>query len=128
VTIPNGKLADLKAESFAARDRFRLLANLGLAYSTSAAQVRAVLTGIEGALRSHPRVGSDTISVRFTELREYALNVEVMAWLEAADWNAFTADRQELLLRFMAVVEEAGASFAFPIRTVHLVERGRREG
>ena len=127
VTIPNGKLADLKAESFAARDRFRLLANLGLAYTTTAAQVRAVLAGIEGALKSHPRVGSETISVRFTELREYALNVEVMAWLQEADWNSFTADRQELLLRFMAVVEEAGASFAFPTRTVHLVERGRRE-
>ena len=128
VTIPNGKLADLKAESFAARDRFRLLANLGLAYTTTAAQVRAVLTGIEGALRSHPRVGSETISVRFTELREYALNVEVMAWLQEDEWNSFTTDRQELLLRFMAVVEEAGASFAFPTRTVHLVERGGREG
>jgi MscS family membrane protein len=128
VTFPNGKLADLKAESFAARDRFRLLQNLSLSYATTEAQLRAVLVGIEGVLRAHPRTWPEVISVRFTEFREFALNVEVMAWLQGSDWSAFTADRQELLLRFMAVVEEAGASFAFPTRTVHLATERPREG
>ncbi len=128
VTIPNGKLADMKAETFAVRDRFRLLVNLGLAYGTTAAQLRAVLGGIEAALRAHPRLWPDGVSVRFTEFRESSLNVEVMAWFQMSDWGAFTADRQELFLRFMAIVEDAGATLAFPTRTVHLVqeEGGRR--
>jgi MscS family membrane protein len=120
VTIPNGKLADMRTETFAVRDRLRLLANLGLVYGTTAAQLRAVLAGVEGALRAHPKLWPDTVSVRFTELRDWSLNVEVMAWFETTDWNEFTAIRQELLLRFMTVVEEAGTSFAFPTRTVQL--------
>ena len=36
-----------KAETFAARDRLRILVNLGLSYGTTAAQLRAVLAGIE---------------------------------------------------------------------------------
>jgi MscS family membrane protein len=120
VTFPNGRLADLKAESFAVRDRLRLYSNLSLAYGTTEAQLRAVLAGIERALREHPRIWPDAVSVRFTEFKESALNVEVAAWLQIGDWNEFTAARQDLYLRFMAVVEAAGASFAFPTRTVLL--------
>lgn len=127
VTFPNGKLADLKAETFAARDRLRILVNLALSYDTTAAQLRAVLAGVEQALLSHPRIWPDGVSVRFTEFKESSLNVEVMAWLQTTDWNAFTRERQELFLRFMAIVEEAGTSLAFPTRTVHVVQ-GRGAG
>ena len=121
ITIPNGRLADMRTETFAVRDRLRLLANLGLVYGTSAAQVRAVLAGLDGALRAHPKLWPESFSVRLTELRDSSLNVEVMAWFQTADWNEFTLIRQELLLQFMTVVEEAGTSLAFPTRTVHLV-------
>lgn len=122
VTIPNGKLADLKAETFAARDRLRLLVNLGLTYGTTAAQLRAVLDGVERALRAHPLIWPDAVSVRFSDFKESSLNVEVMAWLQLTDWNEFTRERQELFLRFMSVVEEAGTTLAFPTRTVHVVQ------
>jgi MscS family membrane protein len=121
VTFPNGKLADTRAETFAARDRLRLLANLGLSYGTTAEQMRTVLREGEAALRAHPKIWPDAVVVRFTELRESTLNVEVVAWFQTTDWNEFTVIRQDLLLRFMEIVERAGTSFAFPRRTVHLV-------
>jgi MscS family membrane protein len=122
VTLPNGKLADMPAETFAVRDRIRLLANLGLSYATTAAQLRDVLAGIEARLRAHPRIWPDLVSVRFTAFNDSTLNVEVSAWFQTADWNEFTRIRQELFIQFMEVVERAGASFAFPTRTVR-VER-----
>jgi MscS family membrane protein len=126
VTFPNGKLADTRAETFAVRDRFRLLVNLGLSYATTAGQMREVLSEVERALRAHPKVWPDAVVVRFTDLKDSTLNVEVMAWFQTADWNEFTAVRQELLLRFMEVVERAGTWFAFPTRTVHLVDEGEQ--
>jgi MscS family membrane protein len=125
VSIPNGKLADMKAETFAARDRYRLVVNLGLAYGTTAAQVRAVLRDAEAALRAQPTLWPQDLSVRLTELRDSSLNVEVVAWFQAPDWGAFTAVRQELLLGFLEAVERAGTSLAFPTRTVHVV--GQKE-
>ncbi len=127
VTFPNGKLADLKAETFAARDRLRLVVNLGLSYDTSAAQLRTILAGLERALLAHPRIWPGGVSVRFNEFRESSLNVEVMAWLQLTDWDAFTRERQELYLTFMSIIEGAGATLAFPTRTVHLA-RGRGSG
>lgn len=122
VTLPNGKLSEMRAETFAARDRIRLLANLGLARETTAAQMRAVLAGIDAALKSQAKTWPDGVSVRFTEVQDSALNVEVMAWLATADWNEFTLLRQELLLRFLEVVEGAGTALAFPTRTVHVAQ------
>ena len=122
VTIPNGKLAEARAETFAVRDRIRLLANLGLVYGTTAEQLRAVLAGIEDELRGHPRIFPEGISVRFTEFKDSSLNVEVVAWFATADFGEFTRIRQELFLRFMELVERAGTSFAFPTQTVHVVQ------
>jgi MscS family membrane protein len=124
VTFPNGKLADLRAETFAVRDRIRLLANLGLVYGTTAQQLRAVIAGIEAALRAHPRIWPDAVSVRFTEFKDSSLNVEVMAWFQTRDWDEFTRIRQELYLEFMSVVERAGTTFAFPTRTVQIQKNG----
>jgi MscS family membrane protein len=131
ITIPNGKLADMRTETFAARDRIRLFVNLGLAYSTTAAQMRAVISATDRLLRGHPRIFPEGIGVRFTELRESSLNVEVMAWFQTADWNEFCDIRTELFLQLMEIVERAGTSLAFPTRTVHLVsseDPGRRSG
>lgn len=127
VTIPNGKLAEMQVESFTARDRMRLACTLGLVDGTTAAQMRAVLAGLEEALRGHPKIWPDAVVVRFQALADFSLNVEVMAWFQTGDWNEFTAIRQELLLQFMEVVERAGSSFAFPTHTVH-VEGGSSAG
>ncbi|HSM93508.1 MAG TPA: mechanosensitive ion channel family protein [Anaeromyxobacteraceae bacterium] len=122
VTFPNGKLAETRAETFSARDRIRLWTNLGLSYSTSEEQLRRVLAEVEGALRAHPKIWPDAVVVRFTDFKDSTLNVEVMAWFQTTDWNEFTAIRQELLLRFMGIVERAGTSFAFPTQTIHVVK------
>jgi MscS family membrane protein len=124
VTIPNGKLADMRSETFAARDRIRFFVNLGLAYGTTAAQVRAVLGEIEALLARHPQIHPEGLSVRLTALAESSLNVEVACWFATADFGAFTRIRQEMLLAFLEIVERAGAELAFPTRTVHLVREG----
>ena len=120
VTIPNGKLADQRIETFAARDRCRLFFTMGLVYGTTAAQMRAVLSGVDALLRGHPRVWSEGVGVRFVGISASSLDVEVLAWFATADWDEFQAIRQELLLGVMDVVERAGTAFAFPTQTVHL--------
>jgi MscS family membrane protein len=121
IAIPNGLLADMRLESFTARDRMRLACTVGLVYGTTAAQMRQVLEGLESVLRAHPKIWSEAVVVRFKELAAYSLDIEVMAWFETPEWSEFQLIRQEVLLQFMDVVERAGTSFAFPTRTVHVV-------
>jgi MscS family membrane protein len=122
ISLPNGKVADMRLESFSARDRMRLACEIGLEYRTTEQQMREVLAGLEGVLRSHPKIWPDAVVVRFKQFGASSLDIEIMAWFETADWGEFQLIRQEVLLQFMGVVERAGTSFAFPTRTIHLAE------
>lgn len=124
ISIPTGKLADSPLESFAARDRIRLAFTLGLVYGTTVAQVREVLAGLEEVLRKHPRIWPGAVVVRFKEHAASSLDIEVMAWLMTTDYAEFQKIREDVLLGFTHVVERARTSFAFPTRTVHLVQGG----
>jgi MscS family membrane protein len=121
ITLPNGKLADMRVESFTARDRIRLACELGLVYDTTSQQMRDVLAGLERVLRQHPKIWPDAVVVRFKAFGASSLDIEIMAWFLTSDFGEFQGIRQEILLGFMAVVEACGSSFAFPTRTVHLV-------
>jgi MscS family membrane protein len=71
-------------------------------------------------LREHPKIWPDAMVVKFKEFGASSLDIEIMAWFEVPTWGDFQLCRQEVLLGFMQVVEDAGTGFAFPTRTVHL--------
>ena len=122
VTIPNGKLADMRIENFAARDRIRLSCMIGLVYQTSPAQMKTVLAELERALREHEKIWPDAVIVRFAAFAASSLDIEVMAWFQTRDWGEFQKIRQDLFLQFMDIVAEAGSSFAYPTRTIHMID------
>jgi MscS family membrane protein len=123
VTIPNGKLADQRIETYAARDRIRLSCLLGLSRGTTAGQLRAALSGIETALRTQPKLWTEELVVRFVKIGDSSLDVEVMAWFTTTRWDEFLAIRQEVLLGFLEAVERAGTALAFPVREIHTVAK-----
>jgi len=124
ISIPNGQLADQRLESFAVRDRMRLATTIGVEYGTTNAQMQQVLEGFERVLREHPKIWPDAMVVKFKEFGASSLDIEIMAWFAVPSWGDFQLCRQEVLLGFMQVVEQAGTAFAFPTRTVHLVGPG----
>jgi MscS family membrane protein len=58
--------------------------------------------------------------VKLKALGESSLEIDIAAWFVVQTWAEFQQCRQDVLLRFMEVVEGAGTAFAFPTRTVHL--------
>ncbi len=121
VTIPNGKLADMRIETVSARDRMRFYLVLGIAQA-SAAQLNVILKGIEGLLLENEVVSNDTISVRLIGVTDWALNVEILGMLETIDNARFLNVRQDLLLGILQVVRDAGASLAHPVSSIRLTE------
>jgi MscS family membrane protein len=121
VTLPNGKLADMRVETYAVRDRCRLSTTIRLVYGTSAEQLREILAGFERTLRAHPSIWPDSITVRFAQLGESSLDIEIMAWFQTPSFDTFRGYREEVLISFMEVVEQAKSSFALPARNVHVV-------
>jgi len=111
----------MRTETFAARDRLRLGCTVSLVYQTTAEQMRRVLAEIESALRAHPKIVADGVSVCFEKMTASSLDIDVGAYFATTDWNEFQVIRQAMLLQFMQIVESAGTAFAFPTRTVQLL-------
>jgi MscS family membrane protein len=116
VTIPNGKLADMRLETFAVRDRLRLATTLMLLYSTSTEQLARITDALRAELRGHPKIWPDSINVYVSDLTESAVKLEIAVWFQTADWDEFQQIRHDLLLRFVDIVHEAGTDFASPPR------------
>jgi MscS family membrane protein len=125
ITIPNGEFSNLALENFAKRDRMRLWTMIGVRYETTPEQLRFLLARLREILLAHPRVTEDPARVRFVGLGAYSLDLEVFAYVDTGDWNEFLGIREDIYLRFMDAVKQAGTGFAFPSSTTYL---GRDEG
>jgi MscS family membrane protein len=120
ITVPNGRLADMRVEDFASRDRIRFTTNVALVYGTTADQVERVVASIERLLREEPKVWPDVVVAKLAAFGASSLDVEVLCWYLSTDLDEFRAFRQRALLGILRVVEAAGTSLAFPTRTVHV--------
>jgi MscS family membrane protein len=120
ITIPNGKLAEMRIESLAARDRMRLSCRMGLVSRTSVAQLRKIRDDFVAILRAHEKIWPDLVNVHFVEIGESSFDIEVMAWFQTPSWIEFLEIRHDILLSFVEAVEAAGSAFAYPTQTLHL--------
>ena len=126
ITIPNGKLAEMRVETITARDRMRFYCVLGVAHSP-AKQISQILQGVESLLRESSLVVGDSISVRLIGLTDSAMNLEIVAMLETSDNAKFLEVRQGLLLGIIEVVDNAGGALAHPVSSVWLSESLRAQ-
>lgn len=114
VTIPNGKLADLRLENYAARDRIRLFTVLSLAHETSVEQLQQVTSSFRETLKAEEKLWPDSFSVRLIAINPASLDIEVIAWFTAVDFDEFKAIRERVLYRFLTTIDAVGTSVARP--------------
>ncbi len=119
-TIPNAALAKMPIVNLTRRDRILIQTVIGLRYETTPEQLRYVLVRLRELLAGHPLVDPDGVSARFAGFGDSSLDIEVFAYAATRDWAEFLAVREDILLRVMGLVEQAGAAFAFPSRTLYL--------
>jgi MscS family membrane protein len=120
ISLPNGQLATMSLETLSARDKFWFHPVLGLRYSTTAPQLRSILTALHGLLDEHPSVESSSVRVRLIRFAASSLDIEIFSYIFAPDWNEFLMVQEELLLAIMEIVNNAGAEMAFPSQTMYL--------
>jgi MscS family membrane protein len=120
LSIPNGTLATMNVENLTRRDKILFNPKIGLRYETTPDQLRYVLTEARRLLYQHPKVETASARIRFSGLEDSWLGLEVFSYVLTRDMAEFTAIREDILLRLMEIVADAGTGFAFPSQTVYL--------
>ena len=121
LAIPNGTVATINVENLSRRDKILFKTTLGFRPETKADHLRYVLSEIRRMLYSHPKIDTKSVRVRLTEIAAAgSLSVEVVSYVLTVDFNEFAAVREDLLLRIMDLVDDAGASVALPSQTLYI--------
>ncbi|MGA7754174.1 MAG: mechanosensitive ion channel family protein [Candidatus Sulfotelmatobacter sp.] len=120
VAIPNGTVATINLENLSRRDKILFKTTLGLRPESKADHVRFVLSEIRKLLYSHPKVETQTVRVRLVDIGGSSLSIELLSYVLTRDFNEYTAVREDLLLRIMDVLEDAGGGLALPAQTLYL--------
>jgi MscS family membrane protein len=120
LSIPNGSLATMNVENLSRRDKFLFNPKIGLRYETTPDQLRYVLAEARRLLYEHPKVETASARIRFTGLEDSWLALEIFSYILTRDAAEFNAIREDILLRLMDIVSDAGTGFAFPSQTLYL--------
>ena len=123
VSVPNADFSSLQLENFTLRERILLQTTIGLRYETTTEQMQHILATLQALLEGDSRVIADTARVRFIGFSPTALNVELFAYVATSDHAEFMAVREELFLRVLQIIREAGTDFAFPLQAPPPVPR-----
>ena len=123
LSIPNSEMATIRIENYAARDMMLFEHVLGLRYDTSPDQLRYIIMRLKDILLAHPMLAPEPARPRLIRFGASSLDVEVTAYIKTNDRDKFEEVQEDVLLRIMDLVEEAGSGFAYPSQTLYM-ERG----
>ena len=120
LAIPNGTVASINVENLSRRDKLLFKTNIGLRPETKADHVRYVLAEVRRLLYSHPKIEGNSVRVRLVDIAGSSLSAEVFAYVLTRDYNEYAAVREDLLLRMMDILDDAGSGLALPAQTLYL--------
>lgn len=121
VIIPNSVFSSQEIENYSARDRIRYFRKFHL-HLPEAEQLRFILAEVRKVLLAHPRVLQDTVSVRFEDIRDFNAILRLDGGVDTADFAEFLGVAEDLNLRIVEIVQNAGAIFSGPGQFVHFSE------
>ncbi len=124
IAVPNSTLATMPIDNISAREKILYRPNLRLRYDTEPGKIRRVLEGIRELLSKHERVLEEGSRVRFNEIGEDALKIEVFAYLDTTVWQEYLELAEEINLLILDVVAREGTSLSLPASTLHIEQSG----
>lgn len=128
VHIPNGALANDKIENLSLRDKILYRSNIRLRYETTPDQLRCILVEIRQMLYAHPKVGEEAARVRFIEFGDSSMKIEIYAYIITTEYSEYLEVREDLNLRIIDIVTEAGTQLAIPANVTYITrEHGADE-
>lgn len=119
VTVPNKNLVNTELDNLGLRPVRRVKFHIGLTYSTSVEQIKAIVNEIQELIDKHPKTNQDG-RVRFQEFGESSLNVLIMFYVDSPSWEDLIDVKQEINFSIIEIVKKHKSDFAFPSTSLYV--------
>lgn len=122
IALPNMKFTEQKIVNFGARRYRRHFTTLNLTYDTTPEQMQAFVEGVRGIVLAHPKTRKDAFEIHMSGFGAHSLDVMLYYFFDVTTWSAELEGKHDVMLSIMRLAKDLGVSFAFPTRTLHMVE------
>lgn len=123
IVISNQELTSTRVQNFKRMHERRVLLRFGVTYDATSEQLRSVPATVRDCIESRKNVRFDR--AHFASFGDSSLDFEVVYYVLSKEYNDFMDVQQEINLAVYDRLRSEGLSFAFPTRTVHLVQGGK---
>jgi len=111
LVVPNSVFSSVEVENLSSRDRMRYFRNLQL-QMTTADQLRLLLGNLRELFLAHPMVLQETVSVRLEKIESATALIRIDSGIATTDFQEYLAVAEDLNLRVIELVHNAGAIFS----------------
>lgn len=123
VFVPNSRLSDNTLTNFSAMSHRRIYWMIGLEYRTTLHALRRIRDRIENHLLENDnfaRPPEVPLFVRIDRFSDSSIDLMVYCFTRTTLWGEWLAAKEHLAFVIKAIVEEEGAGFAFPSRSLYV--------
>ncbi len=114
VSIPNGRLADMKVDNLGLRHYRRFYTEIALPFHTPPHLIEAYIEGLRDYVRQQPNTRKDFFEIHLNTMTDHSLNIIFYIFYQVPSWSDELALRHETLLTISKLAEELGIQFAYP--------------
>lgn len=124
VTVPNATLMKEAITNYSRMELGKAVEfTVGLTYAATTEQLQKVCGDLRAFLEHDEDIDPSILSVTFKEFGESSQNIEVLYFTKTTDKYENLKVRERINYEVRRIVEEAGASFAFPSTSVYLEQK-----
>ena len=120
VNIPNSLIISTPIVNYSVRERRRIEMTVGVTYDTTSEQMKTLIEDLTEALKNHPQIINQDISVAFTDLADSSLNILIICHTYETNYAAYLKVREKVNLLVLDVLAKSGVSCAFPSRSIYV--------
>jgi MscS family membrane protein len=120
VTVPNSVLANSAILNWSRLSKRWINMTLRITYDAHRSDIQTLLERVRDMLKSREHVAPDSVLVSFINFGDAGMEILIRCYILLGDWPEFTAEREQINLDIMKIIEELGLHIAFPARAVYI--------
>ncbi len=125
--VPNSTFASIAVENPSRMSHRRIYETVGIRYD-DANKMAPIVDKVEAMLVAHPEIDdSQTLIVNFNSFAPSSLDFFIYTFTHTTNWVKYHEVKQDVLLKVVQIIEDAGAEIAFPTSTIHLAQTAEPE-
>ncbi|WP_226661902.1 mechanosensitive ion channel family protein [Microbulbifer aggregans] len=120
--IPNAVFTQISVENPSRMLNRRIYETIGIRYD-DAKLMAPIVKAVKEMLLQHPEIDTNqTMIVNFNSFAPSSLDFFIYTFTKTTDWIRYHEIKQDVLLKVLQIVEDHGASCAFPTSTLHIAD------